>query len=147
MSGTVTDPAAMDAKLDRILGQLTTINNRLNSVPRYPLLVDARLARVEIGNHDSGKDSGKDDGPEDDATRHAFDSARGPHSATRRRGTAIDLRAALIRVASTATFTAAADATTTGAARARGCDDRSMRGYDTRGGGGYCNRTDQIIRD
>ena len=41
MSGTF-DPAAMDAKLDRILGQLTTMNNRLDSH-------DARLARVETG--------------------------------------------------------------------------------------------------
>lgn len=30
MSGTPLDPAAMDAKIDRILGQLNTINNRLN---------------------------------------------------------------------------------------------------------------------
>jgi hypothetical protein len=28
MSGTIPDPAAMDAKLDRILGQLITMNNR-----------------------------------------------------------------------------------------------------------------------
>jgi len=41
MSGTY-DPAAMDAKLDRILGQLTTITNRLNSH-------DHRLARIESG--------------------------------------------------------------------------------------------------
>ena len=69
MFSTVTDPAAMNAELDRILGQLTTINNRLNSHR-------ARLVRVEIGKANSGKDSGKDDGPDDDAAGGTFDSAR-----------------------------------------------------------------------
>ena len=50
MSGTH-DPAAMDAKLDRILGQLTTITNRLNSH-------DHRLARIESGKVDAGKVKG-----------------------------------------------------------------------------------------
>ena len=55
MSGTQ-DSAAMDAKLDRILGQLTTITNRLNSH-------DSRLARVESVKSDAGKGGarGKDD--------------------------------------------------------------------------------------
>jgi hypothetical protein len=43
----------MDAKLDRILGQLTTMNNRLNSH-------DDWLARVETGKPDAGKSSGED---------------------------------------------------------------------------------------
>ena len=66
MSGTTLDPAAMDAKLDRILGQLTTINNRLNSH-------DSRLARVETGKTNDGKGAGGnddlngDDDVEDDA--------------------------------------------------------------------------------
>ena len=51
MSGTAPDPVAMDAKLDRILGQLTIINNRLNSHA-------ARLARVEQGKPDAGKGAG-----------------------------------------------------------------------------------------
>lgn len=49
MSGTF-NPAAIDAKLDRISGQLTTITNRLNSH-------DARLARpekVKAGSNDGG---------------------------------------------------------------------------------------------
>ena len=62
MSGTVPDPAAMDAKLDRILGQLTTINNRLNSHA-------SRLARVETGKPDAGKGAGgEDEYGADDAT-------------------------------------------------------------------------------
>jgi len=62
MSGTPSDPAALDAKLDRILGQLTTINNRLNSH-------DTRLARMETGKLDAGKGGGEDahhGGGEDD---------------------------------------------------------------------------------
>lgn len=46
MSGTPPDP--VDAKLDHIFGQLTAINNRLNSH-------DSRLARVETGKPDPGK--------------------------------------------------------------------------------------------
>jgi len=53
MAGIPPDPAAMDAKLDRILGQLTTMNNRLNSH-------DARLTRVETGTPHAGKSSGED---------------------------------------------------------------------------------------
>jgi hypothetical protein len=44
------DPAAMDAKLDSILGQLSTITNRLNSH-------DTRLGRIEkakIDTNDNG---------------------------------------------------------------------------------------------
>jgi hypothetical protein len=60
----------MDAKLDCILGQLTTMNNRLNSH-------DARLAPVEIGKPNAGKSSGEDDtcGGEDD-TRGGGDDHR-----------------------------------------------------------------------
>ena len=53
MSGTQ-DSAAMDAKLDRILGQLTTITNRLNSH-------DQRLARIESSEADAGKGAATDD--------------------------------------------------------------------------------------
>jgi hypothetical protein len=53
MSGTVPDPTAMDAKLDRILGQLTTINNCLN-------FNDTRLTRVESGKADASKGAGGD---------------------------------------------------------------------------------------
>ena len=53
MSGTH-DPAAMDAKLDRTLGQLTTITNRLNSH-------DHRLVRIESGKADAGKGAVTDD--------------------------------------------------------------------------------------
>ena len=48
------DPAAMDAKLDRILGQLTTITNRLNSH-------DQRMARIESGKVDAGKGTATED--------------------------------------------------------------------------------------
>jgi hypothetical protein len=48
MSGTPFDPTALEVKLDRIFGQLTTITNRLNSH-------DSRLTRVEMGKPDSGK--------------------------------------------------------------------------------------------
>ena len=52
MAGT---PDPVEAKLDRILGQLTTITNRLNSH-------DARLARIESGKPDAGKgEAGGDD--------------------------------------------------------------------------------------
>jgi hypothetical protein len=43
----------MDAKLDRILGELTTINNRLNSH-------DTHLACVETGKLDASKGGGED---------------------------------------------------------------------------------------
>jgi len=60
----------MDAKLDRILGQLTTMNNRLNSH-------DARLAHVEMGKPDAGKSSGEDDNHGGgDAHRDARDDHR-----------------------------------------------------------------------
>jgi len=62
MSGTF-DPAAMDAKLDRILGQLTTMNNRLNSH-------DARLARVETGKPAAGKGLGGDDSRDDEDSHY-----------------------------------------------------------------------------
>jgi hypothetical protein len=54
MSGTIPDPADMDAKLDHILGQLTTINNHLNSH-------NSHLAHVETGKTDDGKGTGGND--------------------------------------------------------------------------------------
>jgi len=51
----------MDAMLDRILGQLTIMNNRLNSHA-------SRLARVETDKPDAGKGAGREDsiGAEDE---------------------------------------------------------------------------------
>ena len=58
MSGTPFDSAALEEKLDRIFGQLTTITNRLN-------FHDSSLAHVETGKPDSGKGREDTHGGED----------------------------------------------------------------------------------
>lgn len=58
MSDTPFDLAALEEKLDRIFGQLTTITKRLNSH-------DSRLACVETGKHDFDKGREEADSSED----------------------------------------------------------------------------------
>ena len=116
MSGTTLDPAAMDAKLDRILGQLTTINNRLNSH-------DSRLARVETSktNDDKGAGGNDDHSGDDEVEDNAHDIERNRAWASFR-DRALRDRDRFAGGAFDRDFSS------------RGYDDRGGRGHDDRGG-------------